>query len=268
VNLVGNAVKFTEEGEVGISVKLESSREPGSLILRFTVTDTGIGIPEGSQRLLFQSFTQLHPSINRKYGGTGLGLAISKKLVELLDGAIGVDSIEGEGSAFYFTVEVMLPGEDSGYPVIDGTAASTEYKNGIFDMDHPEGQYGPLSILVAEDHPVNLQLLQAYLKKRGYASDVALNGEMAVEAVLSRHYDLVFMDIQMPVMDGVEATGRIREALGLSPVIVAATAFARKEDKELCLRAGMQDFISKPIRVEELDRVLREWSLYLRQSEA
>ncbi|KAI7253357.1 hypothetical protein KC345_g11384, partial [Hortaea werneckii] len=230
VNLVGNAVKFTEEGEVAITVTLESARDTGSLILRFSVTDTGIGIAQGSQSLLFQSFSQLHPSINRKYGGTGLGLAISKKLVELLDGAIGVDSCEGEGSDFYFTIEVMKSGEDSGYLPFKGTAAGEEYKNGIFDMDYPEGQYGPLSILIAEDHPVNLQLLQTYLKKRGYSSDVALNGEQAVQAVLSRHYDLVFMDIQMPVMDGIEATGRIREVKGLSPVIIAATAFARKEE--------------------------------------
>lgn len=213
---------------------------------------------------MFQSFSQLHPSINRKYGGTGLGLAISKKLVELLDGAIGVDSTEGEGSEFYFTIEVMPSGEVAGPPLPLEILAVEEYKNGIFDMDYPEGRYGPLSILIAEDHPVNLHLLQKYLNKRGYTSDVALNGEQAVHAVLTRHYDLVFMDIQMPVLDGIEATGRIREAMGLSPVIIAVTAFARKEDKEMCLRAGMQDFISKPIRVEELDRVLREWSIKLR----
>lgn len=261
VNLAGNAVKFTEEGEVGISVKLESARETGTLILRFSVTDTGIGIPLGSQSLLFQSFSQLDPSINRKYGGTGLGLAISKKLVELLDGAIGVDSKEGEGSEFFFTLEVIPSRGNAGYQPPEGACVNESYHNGIFE--YPEGQYGPLSILIAEDHPVNLKLLQTYLRKRGYAPDVVLNGEQAVQAVLSRHYDLVFMDIQMPVMDGIEATGRIREAKGLSPVIIAATAFARKEDKEMCLRAGMHDFISKPIRVEELDRVLREWSVNL-----
>ncbi|QUL56925.1 PAS domain S-box protein [Paenibacillus tritici] len=260
VNLVGNAVKFTEEGEVGVSVTLEAAREPGSLILKFSVTDTGIGIPQGSQNLLFQSFTQLDPSINRKYGGTGLGLAISKKLVELLDGAIGVNSMEGEGSEFYFTISVMCPAEESGQPLLTGTAAAEEYKGGIFNMDHPESEYGPLSILIAEDHPVNQQILQAFLKKRGYASDLVPNGELAVEAVRSRHYDLVFMDIQMPGMDGIEATRQIRGTMGLSPVIIAVTAFARKEDKDMCLRAGMQDFISKPIHGEALDRVLREWS--------
>lgn len=264
VNLVGNAVKFTEEGEVGVAVRLEEAREPGALILRFAVTDTGIGIPQGSQNLLFQSFTQLDPSINRKYGGTGLGLAISKKLVELLDGAIGVNSSEGEGSEFYFTICVAQSPEASGTPLLAGAAAAQEYKSGIFNMDQPEAAYGPLSILVAEDHPVNQQILQAFLQKRGYASDLVPNGELAVEAVRSRHYDLVFMDIQMPGMDGIEAARQIRSTMGLSPVIVAVTAFARKEDREMCLRAGMQDFIPKPIRGEELDRVLRDWSGSLR----
>ncbi|MEK4007947.1 PAS domain S-box protein [Paenibacillus sp. FSL H3-0333] len=265
VNLVGNAVKFTEEGEVSVCVKLEAAGEPGSLILRFSVTDTGIGIPQGSQNLLFQSFSQLDPSINRKYGGTGLGLAISKKLVELLDGAIGVNSVEGEGSEFYFTIGVMYSVEEQGQALLAGVAATQEYKGGIFNLDYPEGQYGPLSILIAEDHPVNQQILQTFLKKRGYTSDLAVNGEQAVEAVRSRHYDLVFMDIQMPGMDGIEATRQIREAMGLSPVIIAATAFARKEDEEMCLRAGMQDFIPKPIRGDELDRVLREWSGSIRR---
>lgn len=260
VNLVGNAVKFTEEGEVGVAVKLEAAREPGSLILRFAVTDTGIGIPQGSQSLLFQSFTQLDPSINRKYGGTGLGLAISKKLAELLGGIIGVNSSEGEGSEFYFTISAGLPPQESGGPLLAGAAASKEYRSGVFSMDQPEAAYGPLSILVAEDHQVNQQIIQAFLRKRGYTSDLVTDGELAVEAVRSRHYDLVFMDIQMPGMDGIEAARQIRSTVGLSPVIIAVTAFARKEDKEMCLRAGMQDFISKPIRGEELDRVLRDWS--------
>lgn len=127
------------------------------------------------------------------------------------------------------------------------------------------GEFGPLSILIAEDHPVNLQIMQAYLKKRGYAADAVLNGLQAVEAVRLHRYDLVFMDVQMPLLDGFEAAMRIREEHGRYPVIIGATAFAQKEDKEMCLRAGMQDFISKPIRPEELDRVLREWSVQLRQ---
>ncbi|MBT2289394.1 PAS domain S-box protein [Paenibacillus albidus] len=263
VNLIGNAVKFTEEGEIGITVDQVSSPVAGTLTVKFTVKDTGIGIPLTSQGLLFQSFSQLHPSINRKYGGTGLGLAISKKLVELLGGAIGVNSEEGAGAEFYFTVQVTLPGEELSIEqelvqAYEQAAASEEPVSDSPDPDVDGGKYGPLSILIAEDHPVNRQLLQAYLKKRGYSADEAHNGEEAVEAVLAKEYDLVFMDIQMPILDGIEATGQIREQLGLSPAIVAVTAFARDVDKEMCLKAGMQDFISKPIPTRELDRVLRE----------
>lgn len=264
VNLVGNAVKFTETGEISISAQLEASQESGNLVVKFTVKDTGLGIPIASQGLLFQSFSQLHPSINRKYGGTGLGLAISKKLAELLGGTIGVNSYEGEGSEFYFTVEVSLPNGDWKHEPTHTYSADTVIKDISATKESTEGEYGSLSILIAEDHPVNRQLLLAYLKKRGYYPDVALNGEEAVRAVLTGSYDLVFMDIQMPVMDGIEATGIIREQLGLYPIIIAATAFARNEDKQMCLNAGMQDFISKPLSVKELDRVLKEWSVRIR----
>ncbi|AIQ51980.1 hypothetical protein R70331_10965 [Paenibacillus sp. FSL R7-0331] len=263
INLVGNAVKFTDEGSVSVSAKLETSLETGVVILKFTVKDTGIGIDPASQGMLFQSFSQLHPSINRKYGGTGLGLAISKKLVELLGGAIGVDSREGEGAEFYFTIEALIPRQDLSQGLITAGEGGEQVTVQNRRSEYSFGEFGPLSILIAEDHPVNLQILQAHLKKRGYAADAALNGLQAVEAVRLHRYDLVFMDVQMPLMDGIEATMRIREEHGLYPVIIAATAFAQKEDKEMCLRAGMQDFISKPILTDELDRVLREWSAQL-----
>lgn len=263
VNLVGNAVKFTEEGSISIVVELAYAQNSRNIIVKFTVKDTGIGIPIESQGMLFQSFSQLHPSINRKYGGTGLGLAISKKLAELLGGTIGVDSIEGQGSEFYFTIQAALPPEEMGStPRIDSPASMSA----VVHTEEPpsEGDYGPLSILIAEDHPVNRKLLEVYLKRRGYIADLAFNGHEAVQAVLSGNYDLVFMDIQMPVMDGIEATNIIRLERGLFPVIIAATAFARRDDKEMCLRAGMQDFISKPIQVKELDRILKEWSARIR----
>lgn len=265
INLVGNAVKFTDEGSVSLSVKLEALRESGEAILRFTVKDTGIGIPQASQGLLFQSFSQLDPSINRKYGGTGLGLAISKKLVELLGGAIGVDSREDEGSEFFFTIEALVAQQESAQGIFTAGTGDKQIQVRSRPEEYSAGEFGPLSILIAEDHPVNQQILQVYLKKRGYAADVALNGRQAVEAVRLRRYDLIFMDIQMPLMDGIEATMQIREEHGLYPVIVAATAFAQKEDRELCLKVGMQDFVSKPIRTEELDRVLRDWSAQIRR---
>lgn len=264
VNLVGNAVKFTETGEISIYASLEASRKSGNIIVKFMVKDTGLGIPVASQGLLFQSFSQLHPSINRKYGGTGLGLAISKKLVELLGGVIGVRSCEEHGSEFFFTVEVSLPKEEWNQKVTLHPSVDADKSSKPNAKASDKGEYGPMSILIAEDHPVNQQLMQAYLKKRGYFPDIASNGEEAVRAVLSKDYDLVFMDIQMPVMDGIEATGIIREKLGLSPIIIAATAFARNEDKEMCLSAGMQDFISKPISIKELDRVLKDWSTRIR----
>ncbi|WP_339316067.1 PAS domain S-box protein [Paenibacillus sp. FSL R10-2734] len=264
VNLVGNAVKFTETGEISISAKLEASQISGNIIVKFMVKDTGLGIPVASQGLLFQSFSQLHPSINRKYGGTGLGLAISKKLAELLGGTIGVRSCEEHGSEFFFTVDVSLPKEEWNEKVTLHPSADTDKRDKPNSKESVKGEYGPMSILIAEDHPVNQQLMRAYLKKRGYVPDIASNGEEAVRAVLSKDYDLVFMDIQMPIMDGIEATGIIREKLGLSPIIIAATAFARDEDKNMCLSAGMQDFISKPLSIKELDRVLKDWSTRIR----
>ncbi|MDT3426975.1 PAS domain S-box-containing protein [Paenibacillus forsythiae] len=256
VNLVGNAVKFTNSGRIDIEVRLGAVRNPSRIIVLFTVKDTGIGIPEDRQGQLFQSFTQLHPSINRKYGGTGLGLAISKKLAELLGGTIGVDSREGEGSSFYFTIEAVLPGG------AEPSAAEAEESN-AGEPAGPEsssgGRYGPLSILIAEDHPVNRYLMKTFLQKRGYYPDFAEDGEQAVRSVSSKDYDLIFMDIQMPLMDGLEATALIREKHGPRPVIIAVTAFARKEDREMCLKAGMQDFISKPIHGDALDRVLKQW---------
>lgn len=264
VNLVGNAVKFTEKGEISISAKLDAIKDTGNLLVKFTVKDTGLGIPLASQGLLFQSFSQLHPSINRKYGGTGLGLAISKKLTELLGGTIGVKSCEEHGSEFYFTVEVSVPQEQWDQKLTFHSRVDVAQYETAITKESDKGEFGPMSILIAEDHPVNQQLMKAYLKKRGYNPDLAINGEEAVQAVLTNNYDLVFMDIQMPIMDGIEATGIIREQLGLSPIIIAATAFARNEDKEMCLRAGMQDFISKPISVMELDRVLKEWSARIR----
>lgn len=173
-------------------------------------------------------------------------------------------SCEEHGSEFFFTVEVSLPKEEWNQKVTLRPSVDTDKSNKPNARASDKGEYGPMSILIAEDHPVNQQLMLAYMKKRGYFPDIASNGEEAVRAVLSKDYDLVFMDIQMPIMDGIEATGIIREKLGLSPIIIAATAFARNEDKDMCLSAGMQDFISKPISIKELDRVLKDWSTRIR----
>lgn len=259
VNLISNAVKFTERGSVELKVEVASSAGEGPCVLRFSVKDTGIGIPEENRELLFQSFSQLDPSINRKYGGTGLGLAISKKLVELLGGAIGVESEEGQGSEFYFTLPVTVQEPDA-WPDEPKEKAETGEAGASPSSVNETGRYGPLSILVAEDHPVNRMLLQTLLRKRGYKPDLAVSGRECVEAVRRRKYDLVFMDVQMPEMDGLEASREIRRMVGSDPIIIAVTAFAGRGDREMCLRAGMDDFLAKPILSGKLDKLLMEWS--------
>ncbi|MNU59673.1 Sensory/regulatory protein RpfC [compost metagenome] len=263
INLVSNAVKFTDQGTIKLSVSAKKlTNSPESLVLEFIIQDTGIGIPVDLQSQLFQSFSQLHPSINRKYGGTGLGLAISKKLVELMGGTIGVDSEPGQGSTFRFTL-LSSQYRDSSEPNVD--REEIELADATDSISRPTvvaAGYGPLRILIAEDHPVNQKLLHTILARRGYEADIASNGKEAVEAVLKGDYDLVFMDVQMPIMDGLEATSSIRKHPEhvQKPFIVAVTAFAKNEDKESCLASGMQDFIAKPIYISEVDRILKEWS--------
>ncbi|WP_159887912.1 PAS domain S-box protein [Paenibacillus puerhi] len=260
VNLIGNAVKFTDNGTISLKVIATPEPADGHIWLHFTVKDSGIGIPFERQGQLFQSFSQLHPSINRKYGGTGLGLAISKKLVELMGGTIGVESQKGEGATFYFTIQAALP-PDKNREERSGTNGVSSVPPAVVPL-LPPAQFGPIRILIAEDHPVNQKLWTAILRKRGYEADMAQNGEEAVKGVLNGNYDIVFMDIQMPVMDGIEATSEILRSMPASrcPAIIAVTAFARKEDREMCLANGMHDFISKPILVAEVDRLLKKWS--------
>ncbi|MEI2398627.1 MULTISPECIES: PAS domain S-box protein [Paenibacillus] len=286
VNLVSNAVKFTEEGQVSIRLGTEYCRDRRKLILKFSVLDTGIGIPPEKQPLLFQSFSQLHPSINRKYGGTGLGLAICKRLVELMGGAITVESVEGEGSDFYFTLPIdididpdegwaesadsaesnqhvsvpVTPADQGGSagsslaPEADGKELLLPAQGGL-----PAANFGPMSILIAEDHPVNQKLLLTMLRTRGYTADLVDNGSGALQAVLRKPYDLVFMDVQMPVMSGLTATARIRQQAppDHQPYITAVTAYARDEDRERCFSVGMDDFVSKPYLTTDIERVLQ-----------
>ncbi|MGE6226058.1 PAS domain S-box protein [Paenibacillus chitinolyticus] len=272
VNLVGNAIKFTEkDGHVSISAKLDKMPGRSDAVLQFFVRDTGIGIPADKQSQLFQSFSQLHPTINRKYGGTGLGLAICKKLVELLGGAIGVDSQVNVGSTFHFVLPFELPGES---PAPDsapekpqrGKPASSLVSGGESGA-LPPPKFGPMKLLVTDDNPVNRLLLITLLKKLGYEADFAENGAEALQAVRSGTYDMVFMDLQMPEMDGFETTAAIRRLKGEAsrPVIVAVTAFAQKEDMQMCLASGMNDFISKPVFAPEVERVLKIWSTHGKQ---
>ncbi|WP_172196851.1 PAS domain S-box protein [Saccharibacillus qingshengii] len=257
INLIGNAIKFTETGSITVFVETvpgSSEREP---VLEFRVQDTGVGIAENQLGRLFQSFSQLHPELNRKYGGTGLGLSICKRLVELMGGTIRVESLEGTGSTFRFTLpcriemsnEAELAGKNGEQAAPDSLAQ--------FSSETPESLQ-ELRVLIAEDHPVNRRLLVEMVGKSGIRADVVENGIEAFEAVVKKRYDLIFMDVQMPQMDGMTAARLIRQVLPEEsiPYMVAVTAFVRPGFAEECLGSGMQAYIVKPISEAEIRRVL------------
>jgi len=242
VNLLSNAVKFTDSGDV---VALVSARwlDFGQHEIHFAVKDTGIGIPGDRLDRLFQSFSQIDSSTTRKYGGTGLGLAISKRLVELMGGKVWAESEPGKGSAFHFTILVEPVSIES----IKSGAVSGQAQ-AVPRSIRPK----PLRILLAEDNDVNQKVALQMLKRIGYHADVAANGLEVLKALEGQPYDVVLMDIQMPEMDGIDAAQRIRERWPYGPKIVAMTALALEGDRERLIQAGMDDYISKPIQIEEL----------------
>ncbi len=252
INLLNNAVKFTEAGGVSISVS-STSLEEGGREIHFAVKDTGIGIPADKMSRLFQSFSQIDASTARKYGGTGLGLAISKRLVEMMDGKMWVESEVGKGSVFHFTVRAE--------PVLC-EPIDIAYKQATFPVSDHQGQLDPsLSILLAEDNLVNQIVTRKMLNKLGYRADVAANGKEVLRALQARSYDVIFMDVQMPEMDGLEATREIRRRWpGCCLKIIAMTASALKGDREKCLEAGMDGYISKPTRMEAIREALENCS--------
>ena len=248
-NLLSNAIKFTDSGAVTVYA---ASEDLGSdrVELRFTVADTGIGIPADRHDRLFQSFSQVDASTTRKYGGSGLGLAISRRLVELLGGRIWVDSAPGKGSRFSFTIVALTASavRPAHRPLEPAAATSA----GRLAERHP------LRVLVAEDNVVNQKVVMAMLSHLGYRPDLVANGEEAVDAVRRVDYDVVFMDLQMPELDGVGATQQIlaEHALDKRPRIVALTANAYDGDRDACLAAGMDDYVSKPLKTEALEAAL------------
>ena len=258
-NLVGNAIKFTENGGVSISVErlppLPSAAVDAPLLVRFSVKDTGIGIPEDKQNLLFSSFSQVDDSITRQYGGSGLGLAISKQLAELMGGSIGFQSAVGLGSIFWVAIPFAPPQES--------LPESPAPPPPPLRLPSPDPHPGRLpAILVAEDNSINQQVALSLLAKMELSADVVPNGRQALDALAAKPYDLVFMDVQMPVMDGLEATQLIRESekQGDRRVpIVAMTAYSMAGDRERCLSAGMDDHLPKPLTSNALLAVLERW---------
>jgi CheY-like chemotaxis protein len=239
VNLVGNAIKFTERGRISVMVGV-ASRTQDEVELKFEIRDTGIGISPEKLKMIFSPFTQADSSTTRQYGGTGLGLTITARLVALMRGKIWVESEPGSGSTFHFTCWLGTKGSDS--------AVVNPKEPLVPDKELPIIK--PLRILLAEDNLVNQKLATMVLEKTGHSVLVANNGLETVEKHGSGDFDLILMDVQMPEMDGLEATRLIRKSeqgTGRRIPIIAMTASAFKKDKEVCLAAGMDAYVSKPI---------------------
>jgi signal transduction histidine kinase/ActR/RegA family two-component response regulator len=237
-NFVSNAIKFTERGEVEVLVDRLAYGAHGRLRLQFSVRDTGIGIPHEKQNLLFKPFSQLDASTQRRYGGTGLGLAICRRLAELMDGEVSVESTVGVGTIFRCNVVV--------------SEAVAEAKDVL--PPAPAGRSLVTRILVVDDERINQQIVVAMLNKLGHRAEVARNGLEAIEALRNRDYEIIFMDWHMPEMNGLDATRVIRTELSPAhqPWIIALTASAQPEDREKCIGAGMNDYITKPLNLDAL----------------
>jgi signal transduction histidine kinase/ligand-binding sensor domain-containing protein/CheY-like chemotaxis protein len=244
VNLVGNAIKFTKEGSVAIHVK-QLYHEGATIKLAFEVRDTGVGISPDKLSRLFKPFSQGDSSTTRKYGGTGLGLVICERLVELLGGTMNMESQQGQGTVVLFSI-LCRTLQQAGA----NEQAALSHQGGAITTDF--ATKFPMKILVAEDNLVNQMVIKQVLKKFGYVPALVNNGREALEATLAQNFDLVLMDVQMPEMDGLEATRNIRAQNKHQPIIMAMTASAMPEDKISCLQAGMNYFLSKPISFPEL----------------
>ena len=255
-NLVGNALKFTQEGEVGLRVQADVVEESAST-LHFIVSDTGVGIPADKLAVIFDAFGQADTSTTRQYGGTGLGLTIARRMVELMGGRMWVESAPGKGSRFHFTLRL---GTTARQTVEPESSASPLILVGVPSSMRDKGQsLKGLNILLAEDNLVNQKVATRLLEKRGHRVTLAATGEEALAALAQQSFDLVLMDVHMPGTDGIQATLRIREReklTGLHQTVIAMTALAMKGDRDRCIASGMDGYISKPIDLQQLDDVL------------
>jgi PAS domain S-box-containing protein len=249
-NLLGNALKFTSTGWIGLHVGAEPTQDGGNL-LKFVVRDTGVGMAEDVQAKLFTPFMQADSSTSRKYGGSGLGLSIVQQLCRLMDGRVSVHSAPGKGSRFAVTLPVAVGASDHASSWFDELPAAV-----------------PVRILVAEDNTTNQVVALGMLRKLGYTDvSVADNGAKALEMARDNSFDVILMDCHMPELDGYEATGKLREA-GCASVIIAMTANAIKGDRERCLAAGMDDYLTKPIALRGLGEILAAWTARRTRSSA
>ncbi len=247
INFINNAIKFTTEGEINIDCRLIAIKDNIAEI-KFMVIDTGIGISDENKTKLFKSFSQADASTTRKYGGTGLGLAISKSLSKMMNGKIGVESEEGKGSTFWFTAKLIITDED--------------HIKSEFDAESSVIPMSGLKVLVAEDNAINQRVARFNLEKLDIEVHIADNGEIAYELFKKNSYDIVFMDIQMPVMDGLDATRKIRKyelrsGRSRKTPIIAMTANTLKGDKEDFMDAGLSDYIGKPFKPNELISIIK-----------
>jgi signal transduction histidine kinase/ActR/RegA family two-component response regulator len=256
LNLVGNAIKFTETGTVEVQAESESD-DQNTVLVRFAVRDTGLGIPEDKRALIFESFCQADGSTSRKYGGTGLGLTISSRLVELMGGKIWVESQLGVGSTFYFTARLTKAAPPEPQPPINGRKTAPPVAVAL--DSEARKQLGSLDILVAEDNFVNLKLITRLLERWGQRVTIAANGREALDAYHQKTFDMVILDIQMPELDGFEVAAAIRESekkTGRYTPIMALTAHALAGQQEECLARGIDGFASKPIQPRKLLKTL------------
>jgi signal transduction histidine kinase/CheY-like chemotaxis protein len=246
VNLISNAIKFTQLGEIKIKLVKEvvtADRE----IITFHISDTGIGIEKADIQLLFQPFSQIQHNHKREYGGTGLGLSICKKLVEMMGGNIWVTSEVGVGSTFSFTLPLTINKEN----VVEDAFQNLGQQHSFKKL--------PI-ILLAEDNPMNQFVSKKIFSSLGYTIDIAENGLEVLSMMNKKQYDIIFMDVQMPQMDGIEATKKIMSLSSEKmPIIIAMTANALKEDEQLCFEVGMNDFLAKPFTIQQLKAVLNRW---------
>lgn len=250
LNLLGNAVKFTTTGIISVKVApIEDS--PGEIVVRFDISDTGIGISKADQSRLFSAFEQADGSTTRKYGGTGLGLAISKRLIEMMGGEIGVESTPGQGSTFWFTLHLEEARPDFALNVAEATMSAESRLKSEFAGRH---------LLLAEDEPINQEVSRDLLEDIGLVVDIAVDGEEAIAMAKATDYALILMDVQMPLINGIDATRAIRALPGRQTTpILAMTANAFNEDRQRCLDAGMNDHIAKPVNPQRLFEKILKW---------